>query len=141
MTCVESLRARHAPHTPTSSAPSRLTSSHIGSTLQSFPQRGRSGCNPEVHCLDSVKAQTALPGNDQVTLSQVFILSSQHGTTSAEIYYKDLECAVGVPSVCTSLAQPQIAYLAALLALAAGQPSGTSAVIGNAQITGNATMF
>jgi hypothetical protein len=89
------------------------------------------------HCLDSVLAGTAPSTDDQVTLSQVFTLSSQHGTSSAEIYYADLECAAGVPAICTT----QSTYLAAVLALATGQPSGTSTLTGNAQLTGNATMF
>ena len=88
------------------------------------------------HCLDSVLAGTTNSG-DSVTLSQVFIPSSQHGTTSAEIYYGDLECAAVLPAICT----PQSAYLAAVLALAAGQPSGTSILTGKAELTGKATMF
>jgi hypothetical protein len=87
------------------------------------------------HCLDSVKAMTAT--DDSLTLSQVFVLSTQHGTTSAEIYYGDLECAIVTPPICSSQAN----YKTALLALAAGQPTGTSALMGSARLMGSATMF
>ena len=95
-------------------------------------------------CLNSATSGTAPSGDAAPTLSQVFILSSQHGTTSAEIYYADLECALGLlPSTCPSTGPnpPQPAYLAAILALAAGQPSGTSAMTGSAHLLGSATMF
>jgi hypothetical protein len=96
------------------------------------------------HCLDSSQAGTSTA--DQLTLSQVFTLSSQHGTTSAEIYYDDLLCAFDYGDIpgTTCQVNPLVyppAYKSAIMALAAGQPSGTSALIGNAQMVGNATMF
>jgi len=100
------------------------------------------------NCLDSAMAGTTTA--DQLTLSQVFTISSQHGTTSAEIYYNDLLCAFdpgAAPLSGTTCANPlnlstyPPAYASAILALAAGQPSSTSALIGNAQIMGGATMF
>lgn len=91
-------------------------------------------------CLDSFLAGTVpTNGQDQLTLAQVFLLSIQHGTTSAEIYYGDLECAAG--ATCTLNAQPQISYLAAVTALASGQPMGTSALMGSAKLQGSASMF
>jgi hypothetical protein len=98
------------------------------------------------NCLDSAMAGTTTA--DQLTLAQVFTISSQHGTTSAEIYYNDLLCAFDPGA--TPIAGSNCAlnpgtystpYASAVLALAAGQPSGTSALIGNAQILGGATMF
>ena len=102
------------------------------------------------HCLDSVLAGTIPAGQDQVTLSQIFPLSSQHATTSAEIYYNDLLCAFDPGSTvlsgttCGNVLNRltySAAYANAILALAAGQPSGTSTLIGNAQMIGNATLF
>jgi hypothetical protein len=89
-------------------------------------------------CLDAQAAGTAL--TEGPTLSQVFTLSSIHGTTSAEIYYEDLKCAFeATTSTCPTGVQS--AYKAAILALAAGLPSGTSALIGTAQTVGSITMF
>jgi hypothetical protein len=98
------------------------------------------------NCLDSAMAGTTTA--DQLTLAQVFTISSQHGTTSAEIYYNDLLCAFdpgATPIAGSNCALNPGTYstpnASAVLALAAGQPSGTSALIGNAQILGGATMF
>jgi hypothetical protein len=99
------------------------------------------------NCLDSALAGTTTA--DQFTLSQVFALSSQQGTTSAEIYYDDLLCAfdagaLNPSTLCGGAGQGgiyQVTYKSAILALAGGQPGGNSALIGNAQIIGIATVF
>src|ERR1700689_174391 len=70
--------------------------------------------------------QTTL--QDGLTLAQVFLLSTQHGTTSAEIYYADLECAF-VSNFCTATGVASD-YSSAVLSLAQGQPSGTSTLMG-----------
>ena len=97
-------------------------------------------------CLNSSLAGTSPPTDDSPTLSQVEILSSQHGTTSAEIYTADIQCAFdptalpgGAP--CSSNAVIQSAYAAAIDALALGQPSGTGALIGTAQTIGTVQIF
>jgi hypothetical protein len=95
-------------------------------------------------CLDAVTAGTALV--EDPTLSQVFILSSQHGTTSVEIYLQDLQCAFDPGALsgvaCSVLGSPiPAAYAAAIKALALGQPSGTGALIGTAQTVGKVQIF
>lgn len=89
------------------------------------------------NCLDSFDANT---GTRAQTLSQVFVLSSEQGTTSAEIYYQDLQCATLTSSSCVAPGY-QAAYKAAILALAAGQPSAAGALVGDVQITGTAQIF
>jgi hypothetical protein len=91
----------------------------------------------QTQCLDAVRAGT---GTADQTLSQVFVLSSEQGTTSAEIYYQDLQCAVGLGTSSCS-APDQAAYKAAILALAAGQPASASALVGTAQATGTVQIF
>lgn len=95
-------------------------------------------------CLDAITAGTAT--SEAPTLSQVFVLSSQHGTTSAEIYLQDLECAfersvLGLAPCATDTGTISAAYKAAIIALAAGQPSGTGALIGTSQTIGGAQIF
>jgi hypothetical protein len=91
------------------------------------------------NCLDSQDAGT---GARAQTLSQVFVLSSEQGTTSAEIYYQDLQCAVGISSAtnCTAGIVPP-AYLAAITALAAGQPPAAASLVGAARATGGVQIF
>jgi hypothetical protein len=91
-------------------------------------------------CLDSLLAgtvQTTL--QDGLTLAQVFLLSTQHGTTSAEIYYADLECAF-VSNFCTATGVASD-YSSAVLSLAQGQPGGTSTLMGSAVLKGSAALF
>src|ERR1700691_6269899 len=93
------------------------------------------------YCLDAVQAGTASTQNP--TLSQVFILSSEQGTTSAEIYYQDLQCALLSSNSCATPPPGAIqnAYKAAILALAAGNPASASAILGKAQTTGKVQIF
>jgi hypothetical protein len=90
------------------------------------------------NCLDSQLAGT---GPRDQTLSQVFVLSSEQGTTSAEIYYQDLQCAILSGSSCAGPGGVQSAYKAAILSLAAGQPAAAAALVGAAQATGAAQIF
>ena len=89
------------------------------------------------NCLNSGVLGANTAPNSDATLSQVFILSSQHGTTSAEIYKEDLECAFA--SLCSG--STATAYSDAIMALAVGQPIGTGALIGDAKMIGSATIF
>jgi len=60
------------------------------------------------YCLDAAQAGTTGstgPQGEAVTLSQVFVLSSEQGTTSAEIYYQDLHCAILSSSTCLNTAR------------------------------------
>ena len=125
-----------------SDSPQARTYVRANGVTPPFAKRGRKGgatCGG-TDCLDSFLAGTVPTiGQDQLTLAQVFLLSTQHGTTSAEIYYGDLECAAG--ATCALNAQPQISYLAAVTALASGQPMGTSALMGSAKLFGSASLF
>jgi hypothetical protein len=82
----------------------------------SNPGGGTSGC------LDCILAGTCT--NDSDTLSQVLVLSAQHGTTSQEIYQGEFQCAfdqadyVSTNPACTPAVGA--AYAAAIQVLAAG---------------------
>jgi len=89
------------------------------------------------YCLDASQAKT---GTSDQTLSQVFVLSSEQGTTSAEIYYQDLQCAVGLGTgSCSGL--DQTSYKAAIVSLAAGQPAAASVLFGTANAVGTTQIF
>lgn len=77
------------------------------------------------------------------TLSEVFALATQHGVNALEIYANDLLCAFDQTTyyaaqtpanTCTTIVSA--GYQSALQNLAVGQPSGTSMLSGNAQISG-----
>jgi hypothetical protein len=95
-------------------------------------------------CLSSFLAGT---GTDAQTLSQVYVLASQHGTNVLEIYFNDLLCAFDpsdprVPSTCTTGTNSvSSAYTAAIQTLPTGQPSGTGAMFGSASTIGGAFIF
>ena len=75
------------------------------------------------HCLDCILAGTCT--DDSETLSQILVLSAQHGTTVEELYLGDLRCAfdqanyVAEDPGCTPAVSA--AYAAAINAFAGGQ--------------------
>jgi len=75
------------------------------------------------HCLDCLLAGTCT--DDSQTLSQVLVLSAQHGTTFQELYLGEFQCAfdqanyVSTDPSCTTAVSA--AYAAAIQALATGQ--------------------
>jgi hypothetical protein len=66
--------------------------------------------------------------------------ATRQGTTSAEIYYQDLQCAVGLGTgSCSGL--DQTSYKAAIVSLAAGQPAAASVLFGTANAVGTTQIF